>query len=520
MNNKRIAAVMLPDFALELFLKSHQNQLARFEVIPPGVVLAESESDTAVVIVCNDRATGFGITTGMTIARAHSYCSNLVVGIRDIDRETGISTRVYQALKTIGPDIEWGDDNDEVIFFLEVSGLHRLYGHEEGIIRAIFATLTPFGYPVKIGIADNKLVARIAALKADTNKHLIVPSGGGGSWLRSFHLAHLPLPEETTETLHDLGIKTIGQAAAFPANEIARRFGHRGKYLTKATRGHDPDFFIPRKPTDDWRGNIQLDFPIRNTATILTYSKSILKGLLDHLHQKGLTCSSLNISLELEDHRCLSLTVATEEPTCSTKRFLRQLRSQLEQLKLTSSIMGLAIVIPHTKTQHLEQLIFEQQGTHNTIDPQACDTIDRALSGSPLCHIKLHTGYHLPESNFHLTPVSLSAKERKPSSTDTDILSHPTYSRGSIAGLRLIRPPQPADIYTIDKNSSNKSLAINIERKQQVIQKRSGPWKLSGAWWRSGFDRYYYELQTETNHRYLVFFDRTTTQWFLQGVYD
>ena len=44
------------------------------------------------------------------------------------------------------------------------------------------------------------------------------------------------------------------------------------------------------------------------------------------------------------------------------------------------------------------------------------------------------------------------------------------------------------------------------------------PWELSGGWWADAFNRLYYEAGTD--RRYLIFFDRLLSRWFLQGIFD
>ena len=161
MKNQRLACILFPEFPLELACK------IRPDLRSSPLALTDQPGETALLTSVNDRAAAFGVTTGMTVAQANSLCPDLVIGVRDHERERTVLQRLEHTLKQIGPDIET-DHNGAI--FLESSRLCRLYPEEPALARAILTTLHPFGYPVKIGFAANKFVARTAARHADPNR--------------------------------------------------------------------------------------------------------------------------------------------------------------------------------------------------------------------------------------------------------------------------------------------------------------------------------------------------------------
>jgi DNA polymerase-4 len=130
--------------------------------------------------------------------------------------------------------------------FLDISGLPD---PPERIARGLQAGIrNELGLPCSIGIAPNKLVAKIAtevgkkAAKGDKPPFAltIVPSGKEAEFLA-------PLPADmlwgvgpkTSARLSELGIRTIGDIARWPEEELVRLFGENGRDMARHARGQD-----------------------------------------------------------------------------------------------------------------------------------------------------------------------------------------------------------------------------------------------------------------------------------------
>ena len=142
--------------------------------------------------------------------------------------------------------------------------------------------------------------------------------------------------------------------------------------------------------------------------------------------------------------------------------------------------------------------------THNLPDYDNNPELLRLLTEHKVQAISLTSGY-LPESSYELVP----AQDGKKAQTQIPPL-FPTE------GLRLYRKSISVKITT--NNNLPESLFTN--RYQYQIIKKYGPWRLSGDWWRSSYDRLYYQLETTNHHRFLTFHDNQNRPWFIQGGYD
>ncbi len=404
---------------------------------------------------------------------------------------------------------------------MEVNGLMRLHKSETVIAKKVVALVELLGYPVKVGVADNKFIAKIAAETSEDNRFTIVSKGAGGAFIESLDIERLALSSDTLETLRDLGLKTIGRLAEFPANEIAQRFGAEGATLSHLSRGRDPQQFLRVHPKEDLSNEMHLTYRIYNTAAIIHHVEHLLQPLLACLGQQGYGCSRVKLKLSLENHTDEKLTLSVEKPTLSIRKLTRQLRFQLEKVKLPSAVTDLIVTIPRKTITPLpfRQLNFDHHRQQvgfmdNNITLNNCNLYTVTLIPTLL-----------PEQNFHFAPLDTRRRTKGTNMHEvgtlfSDRFSHPAtvaYCYHNIAGLRLFPSPIETNITTV--NGTPVSIEHHRGDRQQ-IDRRYGPWELSGGWWHGGFDRLYYELHTTDNRRYLFFFDRLSSRWFLHAVFD
>ncbi len=206
-----------------------------------------SPSGRGVVASCSYPARAFGIHSAMPMAQAVRLCPELIIVSAHFGDYRVKSRQVMAKLRLLTPLVEQLSIDEA---FLDVTGLaQEPAALAEQVQRSIHDDL---GLPASLGVASNKLVAKIAnnvgkaragAARADhgtPNAILVIPTG-----MEAEFLAPLPCRElwgvgpKTAERLHELGIETIGDIARFPAAELARLFGKHGEDLTRRAQGID-----------------------------------------------------------------------------------------------------------------------------------------------------------------------------------------------------------------------------------------------------------------------------------------
>jgi DNA polymerase-4 len=241
-------------------------------------------SERGVVSSCSYAARAFGVRSAMPMSRALRVCPGLIIVSGHHRLYSEASRQVMERLHTVTQLVEQISIDEA---FLDISDLSDF---PERIARGLQACIRDeLGLPSSIGIAPNKLVAKIAtevgkkaAAKGTPPFALtIVPSGKEAEFLS-------PLPAEmlwgvgpkTSARLSELGIHTIGDIARWPEAELIRLFGENGRDMAKHAQGRD------ERP-------VVIEREIKSISQEITFSrdvredKSIEKTLTDLSAQVG-----------------------------------------------------------------------------------------------------------------------------------------------------------------------------------------------------------------------------------------
>jgi DNA polymerase-4 len=199
--------------------------------------------ERGVVSSCSYAARKFGVRSAMPMSRALRLCPGLIIVPGRHQLYSEVSKQVMARLKALTPLLEQISIDEA---FLDISALSEPPEH---IARGLQAAIRDeLGLPSSIGIASNKLVAKIAtevgkkAARGDQPPFglTIVSFGKEAEFLA-------PLPADmlwgvgpkTAARLGELGIHTIGDIARWPESELTRLFGENGRDMARHARGQD-----------------------------------------------------------------------------------------------------------------------------------------------------------------------------------------------------------------------------------------------------------------------------------------
>ena len=206
--------------------------------------------ERGVVASCSYAARRMGVRSAMPMGKALRLCPGLIIVSSRHHLYSEVSEQVMQRLHDLTSLVEQISIDEA---FLDISDIHE---EAELVARKLQSRIRDeLQLPCSIGIATNKLVAKIATevgkslalreIKAKgeakpPNAVTVVPFGEEATFLS-------PLPAEmlwgvgpkTSARLTELGMYTIGDIAKWPENELIRMFGENGRDLARHSKGSD-----------------------------------------------------------------------------------------------------------------------------------------------------------------------------------------------------------------------------------------------------------------------------------------
>lgn len=206
----------------------------------PLIVCGDPKERHGVVLAKNEEAKKFGIKTAETVYSALKKCPNLqMVGSHFHDYKK-YSRKVVEIYARFTDKIEECSIDECALDMTEST---FLFGSGYEIAEKIRRTVKEeLGLTVSVGVSFNKVFAKLASelKKPDAVTEISEENYREIVW-------RLPVTDllfvgkSTAQTLHDLGVHTIGDLACADEALISRFLGKRGRQLRVYARGEDDE---------------------------------------------------------------------------------------------------------------------------------------------------------------------------------------------------------------------------------------------------------------------------------------
>jgi len=272
-----------------------------------------------VVSSCSYPARRRGVHSAMPMAHALRLCPNLIVVRPDLERYGEASRRVMHRLERFTARIEQVSIDEA---FLDLSDLPQ---SGEELARKIQSVIRDeLHLPCSIGVASNKLVAKIAtdvgkkAAGGDGPPYAItvVPVGEEAAFLS-------PLPVEmlwgvgpkTAKKLESLGIHTIGELAAWPESELTARFGENGREMAWHARGLDERPVVTEHEVKSISQEVTFARDVQDDQSLERTLRELSAQVGRRLRKADLAGSTVKVKLRWPDFTTLTRQATLPTPT-------------------------------------------------------------------------------------------------------------------------------------------------------------------------------------------------------------
>ena len=272
-----------------------------------------------VVASCSYAARRFGVRSALPMATAVRLCPDLIVVPPNFPAYRAASQQVMARLHALTALVEQLSIDEA---FLDVSELAEPAGEIAARLQA--GIRDELGLSCSLGIATNKLVAKIAT---DVGK-AAARSGGMPNAIYSVRpgdeaafLAPLPatalwgVGERTAEKLAELGMHTIGDIAAFPPEDLVRRFGQHGADLSRHARGIDERPITTERARRSISQETTFARDVRDGTALEQTLRTQAAAVAQNLRRKGLRGTTVKLKIRWPDFTTPTRQLTLQHPT-------------------------------------------------------------------------------------------------------------------------------------------------------------------------------------------------------------
>jgi DNA polymerase-4 len=274
-----------------------------------------------VVASCSYEARRFGIRSAMPMAQAVRLCPELIIIPQSRGLYQKASRAVMAHLHDLTPLVEQLSIDEA---FLDVTMLRESAASVAEKLQA--AINDDPGLPCSLGVASNKLVAKIAntigkreasqRTAGPPNAIKVIPPGEEAAFL-----APLPITElwgvgpRTAEKLAAIGVQTIGDIARLSDADLTRRFGKHGTSLAHHARGIDTRPVETSHETKSISKETTFSRNVTDAKTLYRALRRLADGVGRQTRQADLAGTTIKIKLRWADFTTLTRQITLPNPT-------------------------------------------------------------------------------------------------------------------------------------------------------------------------------------------------------------
>ena len=340
----------------------------------PAVIGGDESARHGIVLAKSMLAKSYGVVTGETLYQARIKCPNLQVFPANREFYHECSNKLYKLLLKYTDHIERFSIDE---CFLDMTNF-LMDRTIEDIAREInMRVKKELGFTVNIGIAPNKLLAKMASDFAKPDRIHTLYKNEIETKMWPLPISELlMLGKKTIPKLDSMGIKTIGDLAKTDYKLLCRRFGKQGDMLWKYANGIDNSEVVFEEERPKGIGNsTTLPQDISNKEELLNILLSLTEQVTYRLRKEEMLANTVSVQLRTNEFENFSHQGKLNSATSSTKDIFEKAKKLLDEMYKS----GMRIRLIGVRVDGLVEKGEEQISLFTEEKDERQEKIDKAL---------------------------------------------------------------------------------------------------------------------------------------------
>lgn len=297
----------------------------------PAIIGGDETKRSGIVLAKSMKAKECGIKTAQTIYQARAKCPGLKIYPSNFKIYKQYSNKLYELLLQYTDKIERFSIDECFLDMTNYLMQDTLENKAKEISRRVKEEL---GFTVNIGIAPNKLLAKMASdfIKPDRIHTLYKEEIPTKMW---------PLPvselfmlgKKTVPKLYNMQIKTIGDLAKTSKETLSKKFGKHGIQMWEYANGIDNSEVQYKKEKPKGIGNsITLPENVEQIEKLEEILLVLAEQVTYRLRKYDLLAKTVNVQLRTNNFEDTSHQGKLDNPTATTKEIYEKAKKLLNQM--------------------------------------------------------------------------------------------------------------------------------------------------------------------------------------------
>lgn len=287
----------------------------------------------SVVSAASYEARPFGVNSAMPTATARRLCPQGIFLPVDMAYYREMSRRVFTVFGEVTDRIERVSVDE---CYMDVSGALRRWSSPTAIgawLRSEVART--FGLTCSVGVASNKLVAKLASTNAKPNGMLLIPKARQAEFVQMLPLRSIPgVGPSLGKRLEQWGVTTVSQLAELDERELTQACGSasHAHSLYLAARGLDERTVTPYTPEKSIGAERTFDMDATSADDVTSLLLWCADTVASTLRRKGLMARTITVKLRFADLSYSTKSRTLETPVTTASAIYPQSVRLLERM--------------------------------------------------------------------------------------------------------------------------------------------------------------------------------------------
>ena len=343
----------------------------------PSIIGGDENKRSGIVLAKSPVAKKFGIVTGEPIYFAKKKCNNLQIFKGDFNIYREYSKSFYNILIQYSDKVERFSIDECFVDMTDVMKDKDIVKIAYEIKDRIYKEL---GFTVNVGVASNKLLAKMASDFEKPNKVHTIFDSEIQSKMWPLNIADLyGIGKMTIPKLLKMNIKTIGDLAQSDKKYIIRKFGKYGNMIWDHANGIDNSPVEERNQPPKSIGNQEtLPRDLYTKEEIEKVLAQIAEEVTFRLRKYNLLGTVISVNLRTNKFEDYSHQKKLLNPTSNTKEVIIAAKEVLKEMELKGPIRQVGLKLDKlTSSEEYQISLFDNDS--NNISHNKLDKLDRTL---------------------------------------------------------------------------------------------------------------------------------------------
>lgn len=351
------------------------NNGSKYDIRGSYAVIGGDESRrTGIVLAKSTPAKKLGIKTGETLYSARQKCKVLKTYPPNFSFYKEMSNKMFNLISKYTPDIEIASIDE---CYLDYTKIKKLQGDElEFASKLQKEILSELGFTVNIGIANNKLCAKMASDFTKPYKIHTLYNNEIKEKLWPLEVGDLfGIGKKTVPKLNKLNIYTIKDLAFSTQEILYPYFKNQSQFMINWANGIDDSLVISTRPEPKGIGNeITIDHDVNNINELNEYLFLLSEKVGERLRKHNKYANVVVVILKDKKFKRFSHQKKLETPTNSSSEIYNISKIILREIYNNEKIRLIGIRLDNLTDKKIKQVsIFDEQEETKQID----DVIDK-----------------------------------------------------------------------------------------------------------------------------------------------